>query len=85
MMQVQIFFPAVAEGQVTITISLEDGWELDPSETESVKIQGYSNAPSGNPAPGRFTTYNGNNLTVTVPEFNFYGIHLDVLKAIPCP
>jgi hypothetical protein len=79
-------FSAVVAGQVTITISLEDGWELNPDEgSETVKIQGYNSAPSGNPAPGRFNTYKGNSLTVTVPAFNFYGIHLDVRKPINCP
>ncbi|HSW54526.1 MAG TPA: DNRLRE domain-containing protein [Ignavibacteriaceae bacterium] len=74
-------------GNVEIEITLEGGWELNPDEgSETVKIQGYtSTPPARNPAPGQFTTYKGANLTVTVPAFNFYGIHLDVRKAIACP
>jgi len=71
---------------VEIDIDLEGGWELNPMEGETVKIQGYTNTPPArNPAPGQFTTYKGTNLTVTVLAFNFYGIHLDVRKAIVCP
>ncbi len=69
-----------------LTITLKDGWELVPN-TSSVKIQGYNTAPSGNPAPGKFTTYKGSSLTPTLSSFSFYGIHLDVRKSIevPCP
>ena len=72
-----VHFSAVTDGQVTITISLNEGWRLQ-GWSEGVKIQGYDSAPSGNPAPGQFTTYKGNDLTVTVPAFAFYGVHLDV-------
>ena len=69
-----------------LTITLKNGWELIPNSS-SVKIQGYTTAPSGNPAPGRFTTYKGSSLTPTLSSFSFYGIHLDVRKSIevPCP
>ena len=92
---------APVAGEVEITISLEDGWQLaihDYDESgmpvegvyrqETVKIQGYaSTPPARNPAPGRFDTYKGNDLEMNVPEFNFYGIHLDVglLTQIECP
>jgi hypothetical protein len=52
--------------------------------TETIKIQGYDIPPSGNPAPGLFTTYKGNgelidgDYYITVPIFEYYGIHLDV-------
>ncbi len=79
-------FSAVSDGKVTITISLADGWSLQEGDN-AVKIQGYSVAPSGNPSPGRFTTYKGNDLEVTVNASNFYGIHLDVrgMVEVPCP
>lgn len=75
-------FSAVVDGKVTITINL-DGWALQ-DVSESVKIQGYDAAPSGNPAPGQFTTYKGTALTVTVPAYAFYGIHLDVREIVEC-
>ena len=70
----------------SIEITLTGGWELQPN-TDAVKIQGYNTAPSGNPAPGQFTTYKGSSLTPSVSSFNFYGIHLDVRKAyeVDCP
>ena len=69
-----------------LTITLKNGWEL-VSNSSSVKIQGYNTAPSGNPAPGKFTTYKGSSLTPTLSSFSFYGIHLDVRKSfeVPCP
>ncbi len=75
-------FSEITDGKVTITIKL-DGWALQ-NVKESVKIQGYENAPSGNPAPGQFDTYKGKELIVTVPAYDFYGIHLDVREIIPC-
>lgn len=81
-------FGPVVDGKVEITITLkpgvrlaqeydEDGNELGVAP-EAVKIQGYGSAPSGNPAPGGFTTYKGNELVITVDADAFYGIHLDV-------
>jgi len=71
---------------VTIAITLNAGWSLQ-DVNEPVKIQGYGIAPTGNPSPGLFTTYKGEDLSVTVPgpAFNFYGIHLDVRKVVDCP
>jgi hypothetical protein len=80
-----VSFSAVSGGMVTITISFTGGWGLNPNASEGVKIQGYNTAPSGNPAPGQFTTYKGNNLTVTVPSSKFFGVHVDVSKEITCP
>ena len=75
----------VADG-VKITINFEDGWMLQVDEDDdAVKVQGYVDAPSGNPAPGQFTTYKGNELEFTVPSFAFHGIHLDVRKEVDCP
>jgi len=75
-----VYFTPV-NGGVNVKIELNDGWELQ-AITESVKIQGYSVAPTANPAPGSFNTYKGNSLDVTIPMFNFYGIHLDLIN---CP
>jgi hypothetical protein len=87
------FSEADASEQITITIVLNEGWRLKPGEwewdedleeevwvdeEESVKIQGYGDAPSGNPDPGQFTTYKGTELTVTIDAYDFYGVHLDV-------
>jgi hypothetical protein len=43
---------------VTITLTSLNGAILQDGN-ETVKIQGYDSAPSGNPAPGQFTTYKG--------------------------
>jgi hypothetical protein len=73
-----VHFSAVdGDGNILITITLNAGWQLE-DVYESVKIQGYNTAPSGNPAPGLFTTYKGEELSVTVPAYNFYGVHLNV-------
>lgn len=70
-------------GQVTITIELTDGWQLQ-DDNEAVKIQGYAEGglPNFRPAPGLFTTYKENELTVTVASYPYYAIHLDVQR---CP
>lgn len=73
---------AVSNGKVTISISLNPGWSLQ-QVSNPVKIQGYNSAPSGNPSPGRFGS-KGSSLTVTVDAASFYGIHLDVRKAVQC-
>lgn len=79
----EVYFSAVVDGEVTISITLyadarleldEDGFVVE----EAVKIQGYDEAPEGNPAPGQFTTYKGTDLVATVDAYNFYGIHLNV-------
>jgi hypothetical protein len=71
---------------VKITITLNEGWRLEEDEEgeiigEAVKIQGYNDSPQSyeNPAPGLFTTYKGTELVgIIVPEYNFYGVHLNV-------
>jgi len=60
-----------------ITITFADGWGLQPVN-EGVKIEGYTTLPDERPAAGLFTTYKGNDLVVTVPNFPYYVIHLDV-------
>jgi hypothetical protein len=75
-----------AEGNVTITIDLKNGASFADVK-ENLKIQGYTAVPPAkNPAPGKFTTYkgtlSGSSVTVTVPQFAYYGVHLDV--KVPC-
>ena len=79
-----VTFSEVVDGKVTITLAALNGARLQ-SVAESVKIQGYETAPSGNPAPGQFTTYKGNETTVTVDAYAYYGIHLDVQRVVDCP
>ena len=78
-----VTFSEVVDGKVTITLAALNGARLQ-SVAESVKIQGYETAPSGNPAPGLFTTYKGNETTIIVDAFAYYGIHLDVQRVVDC-
>jgi hypothetical protein len=78
-----VTFSEVVDGKVTITLAALNGARLQ-SVAESVKIQGYETAPSGNPAPGLFTTYKGNETTVIVDAYAYYGIHLDVQRVVDC-
>jgi hypothetical protein len=75
------------DGNVTISIELNEGFRLEEFEgeviEEAVKIHGYALAPKGNPAPGLFA-YKGIDLTMTVPASNFYGIHVNVEREV-CP
>ncbi len=71
--------------QGSFQITLNDGWELDPSKGNSVSIQGYDSEPANlepkELAPGQFTTYKGASLTTPVLNaYNYYIIHLDVRK-----
>jgi len=76
-------FSEVTNGNVTITITLNEGWSLQ-EVTNAVKVQGYTTPPTGNPSPGRFAT-KSSSLNVTVPFANYYGIHLDVRQVVECP
>lgn len=79
-----VTFSEVVNGKVTITLTSLNGGRLQ-DVAESVKIQGYNEAPSGNPAPGQFFTYKGTETTVTVDAYPFYGIHLDAQRVVDCP
>jgi hypothetical protein len=62
-----------------LTITLGEGWVLQNTEDEPVKIQGYNTIPGRRPAAGKFTTYKGDALTIAVGTgFRYYAIHLDV-------
>ena len=47
-------------------------------DNEAVKIEGYNTLPTTRPAAGQFTLYKGTDLTVSVDEYPYYAIHLDV-------
>lgn len=74
-------------GGVKITIALFNNGAFQ-NVAENVKIQGYTEKPSGNPAVGRFDTHkgtaSGKTYSVVVPEFNFYGVHVDAARAVAC-
>ena len=78
----EVRFSAPVDDEVTITIELDDGWRFE-EVSENIKIQDYSAAPRGNPAPGRFA-HKGtadpaeDSFEMVVPENNFYGIHVNV-------
>ena len=77
-------FSEVVNGKVTITLAALNGAKLQ-DVAESVKVQGYETPPSGNPAPGQFTTYKGNQTTVVVDAYAYYGIHIDAKRVVDCP
>lgn len=86
--------PSATPGMVDITLTLAPGWIFyydgnDPMEDENVKVQDYATPPSGNPAPGQFdykesAPVGGTYYVITVPLNNFYGIHLDLAREVPC-
>jgi hypothetical protein len=83
-------FSAPLGGNVDITIELANGFVFygDPDD-DNIKVQDYENAPSGNPSPGEFDSkamaaIGSTSYTITVPQNNFYGVHLDVAKLVPC-
>jgi len=75
-------FSAPADGFVDITITLDEGWRFS-DVTDNVKIQDYEGAPSGNPSPGQFDCKDdasGSSFVISVPENNYYGVHVDVQR-----
>jgi hypothetical protein len=77
-----VTFSGPVDGWVTITISL-DGWSF-ADDRENIKVQDYAEAPSGKPSPGRFeykTT--APPATISVPENDFYGVHVDLERKVP--
>jgi hypothetical protein len=73
-----VSFSAVSGGMVTISIEFAGSWTTQ-DVAEAVKIQGYDEAPSGNPAIGNFE-HKGNALSVTVPTANYFGVHVDAAR-----
>ncbi|MFP8956492.1 hypothetical protein ACLI4Y_07175 [Natrialbaceae archaeon A-CW3] len=72
-----VTFTEQSDEIVAINIDFHDGWSLQDGE-EAIKIQGYDEAPSDNPAPGLFSTYKGRETSVSVERYPYYGIHVDV-------
>lgn len=81
-------FSEVADGLVTITVTLGGDWEFKNVE-EFIKVQDYEYVPSGNPAPGLFehklTDLPGDTkeASITVPANNYYGVHVEVGRWVP--
>lgn len=91
-----VSFSAPADKVVTITITLNDGFRfaLNPTEVDgvyknNVKVQDYADKPPlVNPAPGLFKWHQvatGRSTTIEVPLNNYYGVHVDIERKIPCP
>jgi hypothetical protein len=93
-----VCFSAPVDGEVSISIELNEGWRfaLYPADYEdgipvmdnNVKVQDYASAPSGNPAPGLFMWKKfaeGDTTSIQVPPNNFYGVHVDVEHLVECP
>ena len=87
-------FSDSADGLVTISIDLVDGWIFyydlaDVEEDDNLKVQDYEVAPEGNPAIGLFDwkasiPVGSTTAEIVVPENNFYGVHLDVAYPVDC-
>lgn len=76
---------------VTITITLNAGWQLNSNKGEPIKVRAYANAPTAGACPVQighfeFKTYSGSGgiYTITVPGASYYGIHLDVVNSADC-
>ena len=84
-----VSFSAVADGAVTITVTLDEPWEFE-DVAENLKVQDYASAPSGNPEPGLFAHKKtcdpvGDTCSIVVPANNFYGVHVNVGQWVPDP
>ncbi len=79
-----VHFSAMNGSDITITITLNTGY-IPNGAVQFTKIQGYADAPTSKPHPPDFTTYKGKSLVVTVPYYPYYGVHLDMLREVPCP
>ena len=82
-----VSFSTPVDGMIDITISLNLGWRFAIVD-ENVKVQDYATVPSGSPNPGGFAhkaTASENPFTITVPANEFYGVHVDVERSVPCP
>jgi hypothetical protein len=78
-----VSFSGVSEDQVTITITLNEGWRFAVCEDDNnVKIQDYDELPPAiNPRPGRFDTKScaeASPFEIVVPANDYYGIHVNL-------
>ena len=82
-----VTFSPVADGYVTITLSLSGDWEFADA-AENLAVQDYDSAPSGNPAPGLFDHKMDcdaalSTCTIVVPANGYYGVHANVGTWVP--
>jgi hypothetical protein len=88
-------FSAPADGEVTITINLNEGFIFyfdlaDDEEDNNLKVQDYAEAPIGvNPAPGQFIhktfiPVGSDTGSIVVPVNNYYGVHMDLAYLVDC-
>lgn len=83
-----VTFSQPSGGLVEICVVLDDGFRFDPDTDASVIVQGYATAPSGNPSPGLFANHfdaESSPFCLMVPQNNFYGVHVNVEREVPCP
>lgn len=93
-----VCFSAPVNGEVTISIQLNEGWRFamypvddedgEPVWDNNVKVQDYASAPSGNPEPGLFMwkqVAEGASTSIDAPRNYFYGVHVDVEHLVECP
>jgi hypothetical protein len=76
----------VVDGDVTITITLDEGWRFADVE-ENVKIEGYESPPTRKPNLGKFTwkaDADTNPFSIVVDAAGYYGVHVDVERE-DCP
>jgi hypothetical protein len=83
------FSKPTADGKVKITVTLDSPWMYEKVK-ENLKVQHYTKAPSGNPAPGQFKwkkTCDDTKLScsIMVPKAKFYGVHANVGWWMPDP
>jgi hypothetical protein len=79
-----VTFSAIVDGQVTVSIDLEDGWRFADVD-ENVKVQDYQWAPEGNPSPGLFAhkaKAESSPFSIMVPANAYYGVHVDVEQEV---
>lgn len=82
-----VSFSEVANGKITITITLSEDWRF-AAVPKNVKIQDYDVPPSGNPKIGNFEWYDmadESPFTIEVDANYYYGIHVDVEQRVDCP
>jgi hypothetical protein len=75
-----VHFSAVSGDQVTITITLNEGWRF-VDQDENVKIQDYASAPTKKAIPGKFD-HKGyateSPFEIDVPANAYYGVHANL-------
>jgi len=76
-----VHFSPVVDGMVTITITLNEGWQF-ADVAENVKIQDYAEPPTDNPSPGDFAwkfDAAASPFEALVAANLYYGVHVEVM------